>query len=67
MLNLAELNIINNFNNKPNNKFRTQINKIEEKKSLINSINPISFYEYKFAEIQENIKFSSKNLNFFLH
>ena len=69
MLNLEELETINNFNNKPNNKFRTQINKIEEKKPLVNSINPNTFYEYKFAKIQEKTKLSSKNLklekNFF--
>ena len=58
MLNLEELNLINNFNNKPNNKFRSQINKIEDKKSLNVQpnigigLNFKSFYlDYAFTDI----------------
>lgn len=62
MYSLEEIDIINNFNNKPHNKFKNQINKIEEKKSLVSYINQYSFYEYRNYKLQENLKLSSKNL-----
>ena len=62
MLTLEELETINNFNTKPNQKFKNQINKIEEKKSLLNYINQYSNFEYRNIKLQEKLKLSSKHL-----
>lgn len=62
LLSLEEMDVINGFYNKPHNKYRNQINKIEEKKSFINYINQNSYFEYRSTKIQELLKLSSKHI-----
>ncbi len=56
------MEIINNFNNKPQNRLKNQITKIEDKKSMVGFINQYSFFEYRLLKLQEKLKLSSKNL-----